>query len=164
MSQTDWNPRVRSSVLLFLFDNFTWIQPKSPSRGRERQRASWNHYTKENRATKNVQLVLQHCCKTSWIATLHILPPWFKPVNKLICCKTGLMWVVKHATLQFNSFCSNGARQVARFLLPVFPYLKIKHWTWETMICTSIPKYLQQRVFQQNVTNFSTPSKMIFFI
>ena len=31
-----------------------------------------------------------------------------KPVNNLICCKRGLMWVVKH---------------VARFLLPVFPYL-----------------------------------------
>ena len=45
-------------------------------------------------------------------------------VNNLICCKTGLMWVVKRATSLFNSFCSNVARQVARFLLPVFPYLK----------------------------------------
>ena len=41
-------------------------------------------------------------------------PPMFKPVNNLICCKTGLMWVVK---------CSYVARQVARILLPVFPYL-----------------------------------------
>ena len=55
------------------------------------------------RATKNVQLVLQHCCKTSWIAMLYVLPPVFKPVNKLICCKTGLMWVVKRAISLFNS-------------------------------------------------------------
>ena len=30
---------------------------------------------REKRATKNVQLVLQHCCKTSWIAMLRVLPP-----------------------------------------------------------------------------------------
>ena len=58
---------------------------------------------------------------------LRVLPPTFKPVNKLICCKTGLMWVVKRATASlFISFCSNVARQVALFLLPVFPYLKKK--------------------------------------
>ena len=33
---------------------------------------------------------------------LRVLPPTFKPVNNLICCKTGLMWVVKLATSQFN--------------------------------------------------------------
>ena len=31
------------------------------------------------------------------------------------------MRVVKRATSLFNSFCSNVAKQVARFLLPVFP-------------------------------------------
>ena len=51
---------------------------------------------------------------------LHVLPPMFKPVNNLICCKTGLMWVVKCATSLFISFCSNVAKQFARFLLPVF--------------------------------------------
>ena len=44
----------------------------------------------EKRATKNMQLLLQHCCKTSWKAMLHVLPPTFKPVNNLIWCKTGL--------------------------------------------------------------------------
>ena len=46
--------------------------------------------------TINVQLVLQHCCKTSWNAMLHILLPTNQPglatnqvVVKLICC-TGL--------------------------------------------------------------------------
>ena len=61
-----------------------------------------NHLAKgkgtEKRATKSVQLVLQHYCKTTL--------------------------VIKRATSLFNSFCSNVARQVARFLLPVFPYLK----------------------------------------
>ena len=55
---------------------------------------------------------------------LRVLPPMVKPVNNMIFCKTGLMWVVKRATSLFNSFCSNVARQVACFLLPVFPYLK----------------------------------------
>ena len=56
---------------------------------------------------------------------LRVLPPIFKPVNNLICCKTGLMWVVKRTISLFNSFCSSVARQVARPLLPVFPaYLR----------------------------------------
>ena len=33
---------------------------------------SWGSF---KRATKNVQLVLQHCCKTCWIAMLRVLPP-----------------------------------------------------------------------------------------
>ena len=33
---------------------------------------------------------------------LGVLLPTFKPVNKLICCKTGLTWVVKRATSLFN--------------------------------------------------------------
>ena len=51
------------------------------------------------------------------------LQPMFKPVNNLICCKTDLMWVIKRATSLFNLFCSNVAKQVARFLLPVFSNL-----------------------------------------
>ena len=55
---------------------------------------------------------------------LRVLPPTFKPVSNLICCKTDFMLVVKRAISLYNSFCSNVARQVARFLLPVFPNLK----------------------------------------
>ena len=33
---------------------------------------------------KNVQLALQHCCKTIWIATLRVLSPSFKPVLQQI--------------------------------------------------------------------------------
>ena len=36
------------------------------------------------------------------------------------------MWVLWRATSPVNSFCSNFEKQVARFLLPVFPYLKPK--------------------------------------
>ena len=52
-------------------------------------------------------------CKMSWKTMLSFLP---KPVNNLICCKTGLIWVVKRATSLFNSFCSNVARQDTCFL------------------------------------------------
>ena len=47
---------------------------------------------------------------------LRVLPATFEPVNNLICCKTGLMWVVlKSTTSLFNSFFSSVARQVACF-------------------------------------------------
>ena len=56
---------------------------------------------------------------------LRVSPPTsVKPANNLICCKTGLIWVIKRTTTLFNSFCGNVARQVARFLLPVCPSLK----------------------------------------
>ena len=51
---------------------------------------------------------------------LRVLPPMFKPVNNLICCKTGFMWGVKCATSLFISFCSNVAKQVARFFVARF--------------------------------------------
>ena len=54
---------------------------------------------------------------------LRVLPNTFKPVNNLICCKTGLMWGVKRATSLFNSFFSHVAKQVACFFVARFPYL-----------------------------------------
>ena len=65
------------------------------------------------------------CHSAAKLAMLRVLSLTLKPVSNLICCKTGLMWVVKRATSLFNSFCSNVARQVARFMLPVFPYLNV---------------------------------------
>ena len=64
----------------------------------------------------NIQLVLQHCCKSM----LCVLSPTFKSVNNLIYCKTGLTWVVKCAASLFNSFCSNVAGQVVCFLVARF--------------------------------------------
>ena len=46
-----------------------------------------------------------------------------KPVLQQIRLLTGFNEVVKRATSLFNSFCSNVAKQVALFLLPVFPNL-----------------------------------------
>ena len=43
-----------------------------------------------------------------------------KPVLQQIRLLAGLMWVVKRATSLFNSFCSNVAKQVARFCCPFF--------------------------------------------
>ena len=34
---------------------------------------------------------------------LRVLPPTFKPLNNLICCKTGLIGWLKRATSLFNS-------------------------------------------------------------
>ena len=73
----------------------------SPRRVRGKYRLSFG-FT----GNKNVQLVLQHCCTTSWKAMLCVLLTAFKPDNNLICCKTGLMWLVKRATSLFNSFRS----------------------------------------------------------
>ena len=41
--------------------------------------------------------------------------------------KVFFSWVVKRATLLFNSFCSKVAKQVARFLLPVLPVTQVVH-------------------------------------
>ena len=42
-----------------------------------------------------MQLVLQHCCKTSWKGMLSVLPPTFKPsCNKSGCCKLREYWLL----------------------------------------------------------------------
>lgn len=49
------------------------------------------------------------------------------PLKTIICEVDSVLfcyWVVKCVTSLCNSFCSNAARQVARLLLPVFPFLK----------------------------------------
>ena len=62
------------------------------------------------------------CCK-KW-TTLYFLQQLLAACNNLICCKTGWMWVVKRAASLFNSFCSNIAKQVARFCCPFYRTLK----------------------------------------
>ena len=104
-----------------------WRQPYKAVRGSSK--AEWFSNRRNIKVSKNGQ---QKTCNLFCnIAAKRVelrcwafqLPPMFKPVNNPICCKTGLMWVVKRATSLFNSFCNNVAKQVARFLLPVFPYL-----------------------------------------
>ena len=74
------------------------------------------------------------------------------------------MWVVKRATSLLNSFCSNVAKQVACFLLPVFPYLKKLLYLFKVVLSTS--KHLQAS-FQGSKrtdvphTNCTTQKKLI---
>ena len=57
---------------------------------------------------------------------LHLFQPTFKPVDNLICCKTGLMWVIKPATSLYSTpFQAMLQDNLRVFLLPVFPYLKV---------------------------------------
>ena len=94
---------------------FVYTVPDSPS--------CRQHLRFGKRATKNMQLVLQHCCKTSCKATLRVL----RLSSNISCTKTACWqvwtWVVKRATSLFNLFCNTAAKQIACFLLPVFPYL-----------------------------------------
>ena len=71
-------------------------------------------------SNKNLQLVLQHCCRTSWKAMLSVLPPTFKPVNNLICCKIGLIWVVKRATRYSTRFAALFHDKLHDFCRPFF--------------------------------------------
>ena len=64
-------------------------------------------------------------CKTGGAATLRFLPPTCETVLQQIRLRGFFSWVVKRATSLFNLFWSNVAKQVARFLLPVLPYLYI---------------------------------------
>ena len=73
------------------------------------------------RATKNVQLVLQHCCRNSDVArfTTHVRPCLARNKDARFVFVGG-----KTSNTLFNSFCSYVAKQIARFLLPVLPYLR----------------------------------------
>ena len=67
------------------------------------------------RATKIMQLVLQHCCKTSWIAILGVLAPTsnLSSTNQVVD-RFERGWKNPQHT-PFHSFCSNVAKQVAHF-------------------------------------------------
>ena len=61
-------------------------------------------------ATNNVQLVLQKCCKMSWVAMLHVLPPTFK-----LACVAGVQkgretgfWAHKFPTPYICNACHTG--------------------------------------------------------
>ena len=61
--------------------------------------------------------LLQNELKTRWV---RVLLTTFKPVNNLICCRTGLMRVVKQAASLFNIFGTmlQDKLYVARFSVP----------------------------------------------
>ena len=73
--------------------------------------------TVKRRQQKNVQLVLQQCCKKSWIELLPVLPCTLenKPCN-LFRWKTGSIVGGKTHNIAIQLVCNNVAKQVARFL------------------------------------------------
>ena len=52
--------------------------------------------------------------------TPYFLQQIFAACKKMICCRTGGMWVVNAQTSLFNSCCSNNANKVARFCCPFY--------------------------------------------
>ena len=57
---------------------------------------------------------------------LHLFQPTFKPVDNLICWKTGLMWVIKPATSLYSTpFLAMLQDKLRVFCCPFFPYLKV---------------------------------------
>ena len=69
-----------------------------------------------NTGNKKVQLVLQHCCKTSWKAMLRALPPTFKSFSQQIkvaaSCLNTDFWLDKitresHHTQELRQLLQN---------------------------------------------------------
>ena len=72
------------------------------------------------RATNYVQLVLQHCCKPSWIAMLRVLPPMFDPVLQEIRMQGLFSWVVKRATHYSTHFAAMLQNKLRAFCCPFY--------------------------------------------
>ena len=68
--------------------------------------------------TDNNKRNVQHCCKTSRIWLLRVLPPTKKSLATLFVARQVRMRVLKLTTSVFISYCSNVAKQVARFCFP----------------------------------------------
>jgi len=177
---------------LFLYKG--WKQVPQEAREERRQvKCTWLTKGTGKTGSKNVRLVLDYCCITSWKVMWRVSPPtdqtclatnqvvarcekllqkvessstfwnkictccafyrpkanlfcnkWRNPpciarlprnfiqwnvsihatCNNLVCCKTGLNVLLKRATFLFNSFCSNVAKQVARFCCPFYRSLR----------------------------------------
>ena len=71
--------------------------------------------------------------------TLYFLQQMFATIKNLICSKTGLMWVVKRTTSLFNSFCSNVAKQVARFCCTFYHRVKGAVSRQSSSFCLILP-------------------------
>ena len=75
----------------------------------------FKHFSVSKMGKTNVQLALQHCCKSD----VARLPPKFKPVTNWFVKRQVRCWS-KCATSLLNSFCSNVARQVVCFFVGCF--------------------------------------------
>ena len=74
--------------------------------------------------------------------------------NNLICCRTGLNVGGKRATLHFNSFCSNVAKQGARFCCPFYRSL-ILYSSNKYLFFRLCLSWISQHLSWQGVRHFS---------
>ena len=72
-----------------------------------------------------MQLVLQHCYKTSGMVMLRFLPPHQLAVFQKIRQRTGSNMGGKTRNIAFQPFCSHVAKQVARFCCPSHRSFKV---------------------------------------
>ena len=86
------------------------------------------------RAAKQVQPVLQHCCKTSWLAMLRALPPTFKFDWQQIRLRGFFTWVAKRHHRYSTRFAAKSQDRLHVFVLAILPYLERQH-DW---VCTTI--------------------------
>ena len=61
---------------------------------------------------------------------LRVLPLAFKPVNNLICCKTGLMWVIKHASIAIQLVLQQYCKKSCIFLVACFSAALVLSCGW----------------------------------
>ena len=127
------------------------------------------------KSNKNVQLVLQHCCKTSWIAKLPVLTTMLKPVKMLHVgwiltsrfheshAIHGVTWLaakqvchgpVKRATC--TGFVAK-SRSTLYFLQPAKTwFVQERYASWVVKRTTSIINSFDSNVTKQ-VAHFSCP-------
>ena len=128
-------------------------------------KGTWNfsegssHSDLKRQQKSAVQLVLQHCCKTSWKAMLRGLLPRFKPLSQQIRL-LQVAWILtsdwinytgvtqykevtsltaKGATSLFNPFCSSVAKQDACSCYPfhctiIHRKCMENHWDWHNYL------------------------------
>ena len=75
---------------------------------------------RKKRATKNVKLVLQHCCKTSWIAMLRVYHPLSNLLTTWFVAKEGLMWLENAQHRYSTSFAAMLQNKLHVFRCPFF--------------------------------------------
>ena len=61
---------------------------------------------------------------------LRVLPLAFKPVNNLICCKTGLMWVIKRASIAIQLVLQQYCKKSCIFFVARFPATLVLSCGW----------------------------------
>ena len=133
------------------------------------------------KSNKNVQLVLQHCCKTSWIAKLPVLTTMLKPIKMVHVgwiltsrfheshAIHGVMWLaakqvchgpVKRATC--TGFVAK-SRSTLHFLQPAKTwFVQDRFASWVVKRTTSIINSFDSKVTKQ-VAHFSCPFYLNFY-